>query len=63
MAEKLLKYYKYVSEEKGIMGKMELAKITKIPSTIAASHADDPNTINTFKAAVQKITGKPAPSF
>ena len=40
MAERLLKYYKYITEQKGIMGKIELAKETTLPSVLAASEPD-----------------------
>ena len=33
MAEKLLKYYKYVGENSGLVGQMKLAQATLVPST------------------------------
>ncbi len=63
MAEKLLLYYKYVAEKKGIEGKMKLASETKIPSTIAATTPDTPENLAKFRKAVEIITGKPAPIY
>lgn len=63
MAEKLLLYYKYVSEVAGVAGKMKLAQETKIPSTQASMEADSPQNIAAFKKAIEKITGKAAPNL
>ncbi|MHB8983738.1 MAG: hypothetical protein ACYC4E_00085 [Carboxydocellales bacterium] len=63
MAEKLLLYYKYVSEVSGVAGKMKLAQETKIPSTQASIEADSTQNIATFKKAIEKITGKAAPNL
>jgi hypothetical protein len=63
MAEKLLQYYKYVSETVGIEGKTKLAKATKIPSTEAAHIPDSPEHIDLFMRAVEQLTGKKPPVF
>ncbi len=63
MGEKLLKYYKYVADQKGHTGKLQLAQATKISPVLAATEPDSPETINIFKAAVEKITGSTAPHF
>ncbi len=63
MAEKLLKYYKYVSDSHGMGAKIQLAQDTKVPSSRAAMEPDSPQNIALFKEAVQKITGRPAPNF
>ncbi len=63
MAEKLLKYYKYISDEEGLSGKIKLAQITKLPSTVAAMEKDSPENINLFRTAVKTLTGKDAPKF
>lgn len=63
MAEKLVKYYKYIGDSMGIDGKMKLAFETKIPSLSAANMPDSPENIEKFKVAIQKITGKPAPNL
>lgn len=62
MGAKLLTYYKLVSEVAGMKGSMELAKLTKLPSTRAALEPDSPENLKLFRDAVAKITGKPAPS-
>jgi len=63
MAEKLLRYYSYISGKRGFTGKFELAKQTKIPSTKASLEPDSPELIARFKEAIEKITGEPAPDF
>ncbi len=61
MAETLLKYYKYVSDQVGLMGQVKLAQATLIPSTKAAMLPDSKDNVDLFKKAVEKITGKTAP--
>lgn len=63
MAEKLLKYYKHISDVQGLPGKIELAKITKISSSVAANLPDSPENIEAFKKAIKEITGQPAPDL
>lgn len=63
MAETLLLYYKYVTEKKGISGKVKLAQFTNIPSVVAALKPDSPELLEIFSEAVEKITGEPAPKF
>ena len=63
MAERLLKYYKLVAEEKGLAGKVELAKMTKVPSNQAAMVPDSPENLKMFMEAVKKVTGKAAPIY
>lgn len=63
MAEKLMKYYQYIAKEEGLMGKLTLAKLTKIPSTKASFVEDSPENLGIFKSAVQEITKKAAPNF
>ena len=63
MAEKLLRYYKYIEENEGIFGKIRLAQLTHIPSARAATEVDTSEMIERFKNAIEKITGKPAPNL
>jgi hypothetical protein len=63
MGERLMKYYKFVSDESGLPGKMKLAQKTKIPSTEAALATDSMDNIKLFKEAVKEITGKNPPNF
>ncbi|MBU1950379.1 MAG: hypothetical protein KJ970_12575 [Candidatus Eisenbacteria bacterium] len=63
MAERLLKYYKYIAEEMGGECKVKLAMETKIPSTMAATEDDSFENIELFKEAVLKLTGRRAPEF
>ncbi len=61
MGQKLVAYYKYMSDLGGIAAKIKLATKTKLPSTRAASLPDSPENIAKFRAAIAEITGKPAP--
>lgn len=63
MAERLMHYYSYIYDEKGLTGKMMLAQKTKIPSVRAAIVVDSPENIALFKRLVAELTGKPAPDF
>jgi hypothetical protein len=63
MAEKLVKYYQYVVEQKGISAKAQLAGKTIIASLIATTEPDSAENIARFKKAVEEITGMPAPNF
>lgn len=63
MAERLMKYFKYITDEKGFEGKIQLAQATKMPTTKAALEPDSPENISLFKDAVSKITGKSAPEL
>lgn len=63
MAETLLLYYKYVTEKKGISGKVKLAQFTNTPSVVAALKPDSPELLRIFSEAIEKITGEPAPKF
>ncbi len=63
MAEKLLLYYKYITTQQGIVGRVELAKRTKIPSSKAAIVPDTPEKIELFRQAIKEITGKSAPDY
>jgi hypothetical protein len=63
VADRLMKYYQYVSEQAGLNGKVKLAQMTKIPSTKAAMEPDTQDVIQQFQAAIQEITGKAAPTY
>ena len=63
MAEKLVRYYKYIYEIQGLSGKTLLAQKTKIPSIKAAFELDTPENITLFKQTIEYLTGKPAPDF
>jgi len=63
MAELLLKYYKHVSDLKGHSGKLQLAQMTKISPVMAATEPDTPETINSFKKAIEQITGTAPPNL
>jgi hypothetical protein len=61
MAEKLMRYYKYIEEKQGLEGKIRLAMETKIPSMKAALVEDSAKNVKLFMEAIWKITGEPAP--
>jgi hypothetical protein len=63
MGIKLMQYYKFMNDEAGLKGKMQLATETNIPSTKAALVSDSPENIKIFNDAVAKLTGKTAPDF
>jgi hypothetical protein len=63
MAELLLRYYKYMADEQGLEGKMRLATETRIPSSKAAMEPDSSDNVAAFRQAIEKLTGKPAPSY
>jgi hypothetical protein len=55
MASKLSSFYDQASKEFGVMGRMKLAMLTKIPSERAASEADTPANIQMFERAIQQM--------
>lgn len=63
MGQILLKYYKHVSDKKGLGARIKLAKHTKVSSIKAAEITDNEKDIEIFKAAVEEITKEPAPNF
>lgn len=63
MGEKLLQYYKYMGNIQGVSGKAKLAMYTKVPSPLAATIPDDPETISKFKKAIKELTGNSVPNF
>ncbi|MBI5511820.1 MAG: hypothetical protein HY903_23945 [Deltaproteobacteria bacterium] len=62
MGKQLSALYDFVEDEKGLLGKMDLATRTKIPSSKAAATPDTPETVQRFIAAVREITGKVPPA-
>jgi hypothetical protein len=63
MAERLLKYFKYVGDEKGIDGKVALARLTVMTTISAGTLPDSAENLYKIRVAVERITGKPAPPF
>lgn len=63
MAEKLVRYYKYIYDMQGLSGKTLLAQKTKVPSIKAAFELDSVENIELFKKAIEYLTGKPAPDL
>lgn len=61
MGEKLLRYYKLISEKQGMSGKMAFAIETKIPSTKASIEPDSEENVQIFKKAYEKLTGEKSP--
>lgn len=63
MGERLMRYYKYVQDELGLQGKMKLAMESKMPSTLAATEPDSEANVSILRSAIEKLTGKPAPTL
>ena len=63
MGSELMKFYKYIGDEAGMKGKMQLAQLTKVPVTLAATAPDSEDNLAKFRAAIAEITGKPAPAL
>ena len=61
MGQKILKFYEFVDDELGLVGKIKLAQRTKIPSTLAASVPDSPENLALFMTEVKGVTGKAPP--
>jgi hypothetical protein len=63
MGKKLEKLYDFIEEHSGREGKIELAKLTTIPSVMAPSLPDSVEHVERMRDAIKKITGKEAPVF
>ncbi|RPI79581.1 MAG: hypothetical protein EHM45_02295 [Desulfobacteraceae bacterium] len=63
MGEKLVRYYKFVEDKKGMEGRIKLAQETKVPSVKAATAPDSPETIKVFREAIKKLTGEEPPVY
>jgi hypothetical protein len=63
MAEKLMRYYKFVEDRMGLEGKQRLARLTLIPSIIAATEPDSDENIARFRDAVKQLTGETPPQY
>lgn len=61
MAQKMVQYYEYIESVMGRDGKVKLAQMTCVPSVLASGKPDDPKTLQVFKDAIAKLTGRPAP--
>ena len=55
MANRLTGYYTQASNEFGVMGRMKLAMLTKIPSERAATEPDSPANIQAFEQALNQL--------
>lgn len=63
MGQKLIEFYKEISNTLGISGKIELAKATKIPSIQAAIEPDSDDNIKKFTDAMELLLSKEKPIF
>jgi hypothetical protein len=61
MGAKLVKLFEFVEDEKGIMGKVAIAKLTKITQITAPSVPDSPDVVAAFIRAAAQVTGKTPP--
>lgn len=55
MAAKLTEFYVQAAKEFGVMGRMKLAMLTKIPSEKAVMEADTPDNIKLFEQALVQL--------
>lgn len=62
MGQRLLEMYEFIDEQLGLVGKMKLAMLTKIPSATASSTPDSPQNVQKFVDAVRTLTGRDPPS-
>ncbi|HXQ17171.1 MAG TPA: hypothetical protein VN814_21355 [Caulobacteraceae bacterium] len=55
MATRLAGYYAQAANEFGVVGRMKLAMLTKIPSERAATEPDSPAHIQAFEQALKQL--------
>ena len=55
MAAQLANFYKQATTEFGVMGRMKLAMLTKIPSEKAETEVDSPANIQAFQKAMSQL--------
>ena len=55
MAAKLTAFYAQATQQYGVMGRMKLAMLTKIPSEKAGAEADSPENIKLFEQAMGQL--------
>ena len=55
MAAKLTAFYAQATQQYGVMGRMKLAMLTKIPSEKAGTEADSPENIKLFEQAMGQL--------
>lgn len=61
MGRQLVAFYDYVEERKGREGKVQLAKLTRVPSVTAKGTPDSPDLVASFREAIKQITGNYPP--
>ena len=55
MASKLTEFYSQAAKQYGVMGRMKLAMLTKIPSEKAGTEPDSPDNIKLFEQAMLQL--------
>jgi hypothetical protein len=55
MAAKLTEFYAQATKQYGVMGRMKLAMLTKIPSEKAGNEPDSPENIKLFEQAMLQL--------
>jgi hypothetical protein len=55
MAAKLTEFYAQAAKQYGVMGRMKLAMLTKIPSEKAGTETDSPENIKLFEQAMFQL--------
>ncbi len=57
MGKQLVAFYDFVEEQLGRDGKVQLAKLTRIPSVTAQGTPDSPEIVQAFREAIKQLTG------
>lgn len=63
MSQRIFEYFKYVSDEVGLDGRVQLSQKIKLTSIQATLCKEDDELLEKVKTAVEEVTGKPAPNF
>jgi hypothetical protein len=62
MGKRLVAFYDYIEERLGRDGKIQLAKLTRVPSVTALGTTDTPELLTAFREAIKQLTGAYPPS-
>ena len=63
MGARLIRYYIYIGDERGIEGKVRLAHLTRTPAIEAATAPDSRQAVELFMEKVEELTGKETPVY
>lgn len=57
MGKQLVALYEYIEDRMGRDGKVQLAKLTRVPSVTAQGTPDSPALVSAFREAIKQLTG------